>query len=106
MFLFILATLLSLWLAQHYRATRKWFQLPHPGFYVPGVSKGLKTIEVIASFFQLGHFLRFLNRAMAKDPIQGLWDMWKRHQKGGLLWFRCIMVEKSPTKHYFQELFI
>jgi len=72
MFVYILATVVCLWLVQHYRASRKWFQLPHPGFYVPG----------------LGHFLRFLNRAMTKDPIQALWDLWKKNQKGGLLWVR------------------
>ena len=42
MFVYIVATVVSLWLVQHYRASRKWFQLPHPGFYVPGVSGGVK----------------------------------------------------------------
>ena len=100
MFLLILATLVSLWLVQHYRATKKWFQLPHPGLYVPGVSGGVwKSKEAIAISFQLGHFLRFLNRAMAEDPTHGLWDLWKMNQKGGLLWVRCMMAEKSQQKH-------
>ena len=68
MFLIILATAVSLWLVQHYRATSKWFQLPHPGFYVPGVGGGLENNRCHSNIFPAWTFPEVSQPGHGKRP--------------------------------------
>ena len=66
-----------------------WTRLPNPGICFP--------------FF--GHLQKFFTKEMVDNPIKGLCDMYRKHQRNGVVWRRnfnmdILWVGDFDTLHY------
>ena len=47
-------------------------------------------------FTQFGHFFKLLAiKEFETDPVNAMWNMWKKHQKEGMFWMRWEMANKG-----------
>ena len=66
-----------------------WLRHPNPGICYPF----------------LGHIHKFFTKEMVADPVKGLWDMYRKHQRKGVMWTRnfnmdILWVGDFDTLHY------
>ena len=54
-----------------------WYRLPNPGICFPF----------------LGHIHNFFTKRMLADPINGLCDMFRKHQRKGVMWTRSFNMD-------------
>ena len=55
--------------------------------------------------WDLGHIHKFFTKEMVTDPVKGLWDMYRKHQRNGVMWTRnfnmdILWVGDFDTLHY------
>ena len=84
-----LITVAVLYFIHYVSSNLPWLRLPSPGLCLPF----------------LGHIHKFLTKEALADPINGLWDMFKKHQKNGVMWSRSfnmdiLWVGDHDTLHY------
>ena len=84
----LLIALLLLWLTHHYITNRKWTKLPSPGICLPVVSPITPLTLSINTPPKVGHMMKMVDKASLADPQASMWNMYKQHQKGGLLFLR------------------
>jgi len=71
-----LVTLLALLLINFIFSNLPWYKLPNPGICYPF----------------LGHIHKFFTKGMLTDPINGVWEMFKKHQRNGVMWTRSFNI--------------
>ena len=68
------------------------FSIP---MFVPTSSRW-KGILLRMLFTQFGHFFKLLAiKEFETDPVNAMWNMWKKHQKEGMFWMRWEMANKG-----------
>ena len=67
-----LITVFALVMINYVFSNLPWFRLPNPGICFPF----------------LGHIHKFFTKEIAADPVKGLRDMYRKHQRNGVLWTR------------------
>ena len=67
-----LITVIALVMVNHVLSNVPWFRLCNPGI----------------SFPFLGHIHKFFTKEMVADPVKGLRDMYRKHQRNGVMWTR------------------
>ena len=73
MWIVLLLGFLLLYLARHLIVNRKYFSLPSPGPCLP----------------LLGHTYYLLGKEARTDPVNSLWQLYRKHNSGrGLMWLR------------------
>merc|ERR1719219_986150 len=78
------------------------FSIP---MFVP-MSSRWKGILLRMLFTQFGHFFKLLAiKEFETDPVNAMWNMWKKHQKEGMFWMRTfsmnlVFVGDHDTLHY------
>ena len=85
----MLFTVIVLALVRFISSNLPWTRLPNPGICFPFI----------------GHLHKFFNKEMVDDPIKGLRDMYRKHQRNGVMWTRnfnmdILWVGDFDTLHY------
>ena len=80
-----LITVIALVMVNHMLSNVPWFRLPNPGICFPLV----------------GHIHKIFTKEMVADPVKGLRDMYRKHQRNGVMWTRNfnmdILMEVTTT---------
>ena len=84
-----LITVIALVMVNYVFYNLPWFRLPNPGICFPGI----------------GHIHKFFTKEMVADPVKGLRDMYRKHQRNGVMWTRnfnmdILWVGDFDTLHY------
>ena len=61
-----------MWVTFYLSSNRKYFALPSPGLCLPAI----------------GHVYKLLGGEGKKDPVKLLWNLYKKHQKNGMMHLR------------------
>ena len=72
-----LITVIALIMVNYVLTNLSWFRLPSLGICFPF----------------LGHIHKFFSKEMVADPVKGLRDMYRKHQRNGVMWTRNLNVD-------------